>query len=236
MSTRSQRRSARAFALTTFAALVFAQLYLPCFVSTPPKDELNRRNLLAASLGALIATPSAVRAEEDDSNVAVFNVKLNGDSSETKQVKVRLHPEWAPRGVRRFKELVKIGELDNAAVFHVDKATAQFGLPAEPTLTPAKIKDDHVRTSNRRGTLTFAQSGHNSRVNQLFFNTKDNGLLDSKGFAPIGEVLDGMDVVDQLYDGYGKRPKRDEILAEGNKYLDEHFPKLSKIKSVEVSF
>jgi peptidyl-prolyl cis-trans isomerase A (cyclophilin A) len=211
------------------------QLYLPCFVASPSSKEPTRRNLLAA-IGGLFAIPSAVRAEEDD-NVAVFNVKLNGDSGETKQVKVLLHPEWAPRGVRRFKELVKIGELDDAAVFHVDKATAQFGLPAQPTLTPAKIKDDLVRTSNRRGTLTFAQSGHNSRVNQLFFNTKDNGVLDSKGFAPIGEVLDdGMDVADQLYDGYGKRPKRDVIVSEGNKYLDENFPKLSKIKSVEVSF
>merc|ERR1719436_1167553 len=137
-------------------------------------------------------------AERRRDLVATFKVQLEGDDGGEGEVKVRLHPEWAPRGVRRFKELVRMGELEDAAVFHVKDTTAHFGLPAKPSLTPDHIKQDKVRVANRRGTLTFSQNEHGSRVNQLFFNTADNDhVLDRKGYAPIGEVLEGMDVVDR---------------------------------------
>jgi len=200
---------------------------------------MARREFLAATALLLPGKAWAQGAVDDeemqDANMVTFNVDLNGDIGQTQQVKVRLHPEWAPRGVRRFKELVSIGEMKDSAVFHVDEDFAHFGLPATPILEPDHIPDDRVRASNRRGTLTFAQFGKDSRVNQLFFNKDDNSKLDRIGFAPIGEVVEGMDVVDQLYAGHGNRPERGEILEAGNKYLDQKFPKLSKIRSVEVS-
>lgn len=192
----------------------------------------GRRGLLGGAGAALLSGASAARAEGE--LIATFKVQLEGDDGQASEVKVRLRPEWAPRGVKRFQELVRIGEFDNAAVFHVDGRTAHFGLPAEPSLVPDKIKDDRVRASNRRGTLTFAASGAHSRVNQLFFNKDDNEALDARGFAPIGEVVEGMDAVDRFYEGYGKRPLRDAILEEGNAYLDKEFPKLSKIERVQV--
>jgi len=200
----------------------------------------QRRSLLAglgASLfGGVAADPAKAWSFPGQKDlVATFKVDLGGEQGGGGEVKVRLHPEWAPRGVKRFKELVRMGEFEDAAVFHVSKGAAHFGLPAEPTLTPDHIKDDLVRTSNRRGTLTFSQDTQNGRVNQLFFNTKDNdGILDRKGYAPIGEVVEGMDIVDSFYGGYGTRPSRYDIKQQGNDYLDEQFPKLSKIMAVEI--
>jgi len=162
-------------------------------------------------------------------------VDLEGNDNGQGEIKVLLRPDWAPRGVRRFQELVRMGEFDDAAVFHVDEGTAHFGFPATPTLEPARIKDDLVRASNSRGTLTFVQGRMpHQRVNQLLFNRADNKHLDKNGFAPIGEIIEGMELVDRFYDGYGKEPKKDLIAWKGNSYLDEEFPKLSKIKKVDM--
>jgi peptidyl-prolyl cis-trans isomerase A (cyclophilin A) len=194
----------------------------------------GRRGAVIGAIAGSVGAAQQARAE--DQMLAHFTVDLEGDVGGTHRVTVRLRPDWAPRGVKRFQELVKMGEMEDSAVFHVDEETADFGLPATPSLVPDKIRDDLVRTSNRRGTLTFAQvAGMNGRVNQLFFNKADNGDLDKKGYAPIGEIVDGMDVIDKLYDGYSFRPKISEIRSAGNAYLDKEFPLLSKIKKVEVT-
>jgi len=192
----------------------------------------ERRALLRAGVAGLAAVGQAAVAKED--RVATFRVELEGDDNGFGEIKVRLRPDWAPRGVKRFEQLSRIGDLEDAAVYHVTGQAAHFGLPASPSLEPAPIKDDIVRAENKRGTLTFKPSGM-ARVNEMFFNKEDNTWLDRQGYAPIGEVVEGMDVVDRLYAGYGKRPNRHDIKMEGNKYLDEDFPKLSKIVAVEVS-
>ncbi len=122
---------------------------------------------------------------------------------------------------------------------------AQFGLPGDPavarTWTTATIPADSVRERNVRGTITFAQLKPTSRTTDVFINLRDNLSLDSLGFAPIGRVVDGMDVVDSLYSGYGNgpaaaapigNPKR--LYGEANKYLDSEYPKLDKIIKVTV--
>ncbi len=94
--------------------------------------------------------------------------------------------------------------------------------------------DDPVKMSNRRGTITFATSGPNSRTTQVFINTVDNPRLDSMGFAPFGEVVEGMEVVDSLNAEYGERPDQARIQFEGNAYLKREFPNLDYILSARI--
>ena len=103
------------------------------------------------------------------------------------------------------------------------------------------IVDDHKGHSNKRGTVTFATSGKDSRTTQVFINTSHNKRLDAMGFSPVGEVVEGMDVVDKFYSGYGegapngKGPAQRKIEKEGNAYLEDSFPKLTFITKVKFT-
>merc|ERR1712066_907685 len=97
-----------------------------------------------------------------------------------------------------------------------------------------KIQDDKVTQSNKRGTITFATSGKNSRTTQVFINFVDNESLDGQGFAPFGKVISGMDVVDKIYSGHGQTPDQGQIQTAGNSHLKKQFPKLSYIKSARL--
>ena len=111
----------------------------------------------------------------------------------------------------------------------------QWGIPGTPAVAAKwkedKILDDPVTQSNKRGTITFATSGKNSRTTQVFINFVDNANLDGMGFAPFGKVIKGMDVVDAIHAGYGEKPNQGQIQAAGNTYLKKQFPNLSYINS-----
>jgi peptidyl-prolyl cis-trans isomerase A (cyclophilin A) len=97
-----------------------------------------------------------------------------------------------------------------------------------------------VKTSNKRGTITYATAGPGTRTTQLFINFGDNNFLDKQGFSPFGEVVEGMDVVEQLYSGYGegypqgKGPDQGSVRSKGNAYLEPQFPKLDGIVRATV--
>jgi peptidyl-prolyl cis-trans isomerase A (cyclophilin A) len=158
---------------------------------------------------------------------------------------VEIHRSWAPRGADRFYNLVKNGFFDNASFFRVLPGfIVQFGIHANPRVSgvwkSAAIKDDPVRHGNLKGTITFATAGPNTRTTQLFINLADNPSLDGMGFAPLGNVLTGLEVVNQLYGGYGegapqgRGPDQSRVQREGKAYLDKLFPKLDSIKTATI--
>ena len=103
------------------------------------------------------------------------------------------------------------------------------------------MRDDPVRQSNTRGSIAYAMTGPNTRTTQLYINLSDNSRLDRDGFAPIGRVVQGMDVADRIYSGYGEDAgggmrggKQGMIFEGGNAYLDRQFPDLDKLIRVTV--
>jgi len=152
---------------------------------------------------------------------------------------------WAPLGADRFYHLVKGRFFEEARFFRVLSGfMCQFGIPADPAESALwkdeTMKDDPVRESNTRGKVSYATAGANTRTTQLFINYGNNRRLDRSGFAPFGEVTEGMDVVDKFYDGYGEGapsgsgPSQKLMERQGNPYLQAEFPKLDFILKAEI--
>lgn len=151
----------------------------------------------------------------------------------------------APNGADRFYNLVRSGYFKDVEFFRVIPGfMCQFGIHGDPKVSAAwreaNIPDDPVKGSNKRGAVTFATAGPNTRTTQLFINFGDNAQLDGMGFAPIGKVTEGMDVVDKIYGDYGegapqgRGPNQGRIQREGNAYLKKDFPSLDYIKSATI--
>ena len=154
---------------------------------------------------------------------------------------VQVDRAMAPNGADRFYQLVSEGFYDDVRFFRViPNFMVQFGIHGDPAVTARwraqSIQDDPVVGSNTRGTVTFAMTAQpNSRTSQIFINLVDNARLDASGFAPFGRVVEGMDVVDQLYSGYGEGapqgngPAQQQVVSEGNPYLARAFPLLDHV-------
>ena len=150
---------------------------------------------------------------------------------------------WAPIGADRFYNLVKNGFFTDVEFFRVvPDFVVQFGINGNPKIAAAwsnaNINDDPVVQSNLRGYITYAKTGApNSRSTQVFINLNDrNAGLDGQGFAPFGKVVEGMDVVDKLYSGYGEQitQAQDQIAEQGNAFLKKNFPELDSIKTAVI--
>jgi homoserine O-acetyltransferase len=164
---------------------------------------------------------------------------------------VRIRRHWSPNGADRFYALARNQYFDSVAFFRtIRNFVAQFGLHGDSAVNSAwrrrSIPDDTVRVVNQRGTLSFARGGANTRSVQLFFNTVDNtprlDTLNAIGFPPIGQVIQGIDVLDRLTWEYsGTRggqtfpgPSQDSIARQGNAYLRRQFPNLDYIVRARI--
>jgi len=182
-------------------------------------------------------TPAAKVEKTPDVFHAVFDTSKG-------QVAIEVHRDWAPIGVDHFYSLIRTGYYDGNRFFRVTRNYVQFGISGDPTTnglwSTARLPDDKVKQSNVKGTLSFAHLGANSRTTQLFFNMKNNQDLDKQGFAPLGKVITGMDVVERLYSAYGdmaprgQGPDPSKIEVQGNTYLDAKFPRLDYIKKATI--
>ena len=173
----------------------------------------------------------------------VYHVRLDTSKG---LIDLEIHRDWAPRGADHFYELVHTGFFNDARFFRVVRDfVVQFGISGDPQTNQlwasAMLPDDPVKEHNVKGALTFAMRGPNTRSTQLFINLVDNRKsLDGHGFAPIGKVTAGMDVVESLYSFYGDMPPMGQgpdpnlIQQQGAPYLENRFPRLDFIKKAVI--
>jgi peptidyl-prolyl cis-trans isomerase A (cyclophilin A) len=239
-----------------FAILIAAGIFsaaIPASAQTGTAAPAKPKSSTAQKTTPSKTAPSPAAKTYD--RVLLRPALLKDKAPETYQVKfetskgdftVSVTRAWAPLGADRFYNLAKHHFFDNESFFRVLKGfVAQFGISAYPPVNAvwekATIKDDPVTQSNKKYVLTFATAGPNTRTTQLFINLADNPRLDTMGFAPFGQVTDGMNIVDTLYADYGEGapggsgPNQDEIQKQGKPYLDKNFPNLDYIKTTTLT-
>jgi peptidyl-prolyl cis-trans isomerase A (cyclophilin A) len=172
----------------------------------------------------------------------MFHVKFTTSAGD---IVVEVKKEWSPRGVDRFHELLRMGYFGEGRFFRVVPGfIAQFGVNKKPDVQKQWreffILDDKRVLSNTRGTLAYAKDGPNTRSTEMFFNLRDQPLLDEQNFIPFARVTEGLDVMDKLYSGYGEmRPEgryieSSRVETGANDYLVPRFPKLDYIKRTDI--
>ena len=212
--------------ITYVAALMLPALLVSAFAAP------------AFSQSAGLANPASLR------ETAPASYKARFDTSKGVFV-IEVQRDWAPNGADRFYNLVKNGFYDNVRFFRVISGfMVQFGINGDPKISApwrdARIADDPVKQSNKRGFITYAMAGPNTRTSQVFINFGDNASLDSQGFSPFGRVVSGMNVVDALNAEYGegaprgRGPDQGRVQMEGNAYLTRDFGKLDFVKKATI--
>ena len=208
------------------ALLVSALLALGC--GADGQDDGVNKEVLMDPKG------EAMKQEAPAEFVALFETSAGN-------FKIQVTREWAPRGADRFYNLVKNGYYNEQRFFRVVPGfVVQWGMSGDPELNvswnDAVILDDPVKQSNTRGRITYAaQSRPNTRTTQLFISMGDNSRsLDGKRFAPFGEVVEGMEVVEKINPEYREQPVQGQIGGRGNAYLEDHFPNLDYIKTATI--
>jgi len=197
-----------------------------------------------------------IKTEETNTNMASLKdpTLANAKAPETFKVKftttkgdftVETTRAWSPLGADRFFNLVKAGFYKDVAFFRVISGfMVQFGIHGDPAVSAAwrgaNIQDDPVKESNKKGYVSYAMAGPGTRTTQMFINYGNNARLDDMGFSPFAKVIEGMDVVESIYSGYGEGapsgmgPDQGGVQMRGNAYLKKDFPKMDYILSAQL--
>ncbi|MGB6941476.1 MAG: peptidylprolyl isomerase [Bryobacteraceae bacterium] len=198
--------------------------------------------ILSVLIAALLLSACHKEAPKPVVVPQVFRVKFQTSKGD---FVVEARRAWSPHGVDRFYELLRMKYFDQGRFFRVVPGfIAQFGVHRDFNVH-AKwreyfIVDDPPQQKNLRGTLAYAMSGPDTRATEIFINLADNKALDDQGFVPFAKVVQGMDVVDQFYSGYGEmRPEGKyiepgRVEGEANEYLTQRFPKLDFILHTQL--
>ncbi len=99
------------------------------------------------------------------------------------------------------------------------------------------LPDEPRKVPNKKGTLSFASSGKNSRRTQVFINLIDNSglpnFLDGQGFVPFARIVRGEDIIVKgLNDEYRGNVSQGKAAYYGKEYFEKVFPRLSVIRDV----
>lgn len=138
------------------------------------------------------------------------------------KVVIALKPDVAPGHVARIKELTREGAYDGV-VFHrviedfmAQTGDVQYGKQGGPSFNPARagmggsdkpdLKAEFSATPHVRGTCSMARSQNPNSANSQFFICFTDAPWLNKQYSVWGEVVEGMDVIDQIKRG---EPVRD---------------------------
>jgi peptidyl-prolyl cis-trans isomerase A (cyclophilin A) len=200
--------------------------------------------LILAAIAGVLGSCGGTKSAKMERGPAEYKVRMQTSKGE---VVILVHRDWSPIGADHFYELTKLHFYDGARFFRaLPGFIVQWGINGDPDVNKKwsniQIRDDPPKVSNKPGTVVFAMAGPNTRTTQLFVNLADNGpALDSQGFTPFGEVVQGMDKIASVYMEYGEGPpggagpNQAAIADIGNPYLEEHFPKLDYIKTARIA-
>jgi len=161
---------------------------------------------------------------------------------------IEAHRDWSPHGADRFYQLVRTKYYDDSRFFRVVPGRwVQFGINGNPTIAQRQrhitIPDDPLKQHNTPGYVAFSNTGPNTRSTQVYINLGDNAARNDleAGFSPFGQVVEGMEVVEKLYGGYGEQSgggmragHQDQMFEGGNAYLDGEYPKLDKLVRAKI--
>lgn len=226
-----------------------------------PMSTCTRLLLASAAAALAIAAAQApdAAAQAPDARAVLMNSKhafWSERAPATYRVKftttrgdfvVEAHRDWAPLGADRFYNLVRSGFFDNSRFYRVlARYIVQFGIPGDPAVAAVwrneQFPDDPGPfRSGLRGAIGFAMTGPGTRTTQIYINMNDNTRNDKEDFAIFATVVEGMDIVDKLYSGYGESAgggmragKQAKMFEGGNAYLDKEFPNLDKLVSAKI--
>lgn len=138
------------------------------------------------------------------------------------KVVIALKPDVAPGHVARIKELTREGAYDGV-VFHrviedfmAQTGDVQYGKQGGPSFNPARagmggsdkpdLKAEFSATPHVRGTCSMARSQNPNSANSQFFICFTDAPWLNKQYSVWGEVVDGMEIIDQIKRG---EPVRD---------------------------
>ena len=227
-------RAMKTFLLTCTMAISLC-LVVSCTAADEKKEEKKDAKPAAT---ADFTDPAKLTEKAPDSFKAQFDTTKG-------KFTVEVTRSLAPNGADRFYNLVRSGYFKDLAFFRVIPGfMVQFGIHGDPAVAAAwrdrRIADDPVRRTNVRSMVSFATAGPGTRTTQVFINFGNNDQLDGMGFAPFGQVVEGMDVVDKLYAEYGegaprgRGPDQGRLQAEGNAYLQRAFPRMDYVKRASI--
>ncbi|KAF0811454.1 putative bifunctional phosphatase/peptidyl-prolyl cis-trans isomerase [Andreprevotia sp. IGB-42] len=201
--------------------------------------------LVVTLLGISLAMPIHALAAKASKAPATVNVQCKTSKGD---LDIVVEPAWAPLGAARFLQMVDDGYFKQVPLFRcVNNFLCQLGAlpPRKDAKNYSPIADDTKQPALRnfkRGYLSFAGSGPNSRATHLFITLGDK--IDSLGTmsweTPFGYIAPASlgNTVGQFNTGYGDMPPwgngpdPQKIEApDGAAYLKKNFPQLDYINS-----
>jgi NAD(P)-dependent dehydrogenase (short-subunit alcohol dehydrogenase family)/cyclophilin family peptidyl-prolyl cis-trans isomerase len=158
--------------------------------------------------------------------------------------------EWGPLGADRLYNLARLGYYNDVRFHRVNpNYIVQWGLHGDSAVNAAwkdqYLRDDPPRSRNVRGSFAFSYKGpgqNNTRNTQLYVNLSDNSRNDGEPFTILGNVIEGMSVLESLYSGYGensgsgvRQGRQGPLENGGNAFMDREYPLLDRTLRVTVS-